>query len=177
MRSLFTFIISLIATLFLGTTTLADRLFFDNDSHLDRVITFFPATTTSGQTFKNPGPLFWGAGRNGTVDLSNLGPDGNPSLGWSGCVKVLFPSQDPASPVPEGKFTFHGQGDLTYFELSLVADPNKNDGIHWIHPVNDQNPGLALGCDHFPCDGIYSKPGSVQTKSTLDTDFQIIIKE
>lgn len=82
MFSHFQHVVSLLVTILLASSALADRLFFDNDSHLDRVITFFPETRHgSNLTFENPGPIFFGAGANLTVDLTNLGPEGYPEIG------------------------------------------------------------------------------------------------
>ncbi|KAK3358981.1 DNase1 protein [Lasiosphaeria hispida] len=75
----------------------------------------------------------------------------------------------PRTPGMLGEVCFNSWGDLTYFDVSAIVNPNDHVGVKKIWPVG--NPENNSGCDDFPCNNAYYQPDDVQTKADQATDF------
>jgi hypothetical protein len=75
-----------------------------------------------------------------------------------------------------GEVCFRCTNGNTYYNVSVVPDPNSNIGINYLFPFNDHTAGQVSGCPHFPCSGSYTKPGDHQTKTTWDNHLVCQVK-
>ncbi|KAJ9148302.1 hypothetical protein NKR23_g5057 [Pleurostoma richardsiae] len=68
-----------------------------------------------------------------------------------------------------GEIAFNSWGDITFFDVSAIVNPNDVNGVSEIYPASAPYTPVS-GCKTWPCDNAYYASDDVQTKSTSDTD-------
>lgn len=63
-----------------------------------------------------------------------------------------------------GEVRFDGYAGATYFDVSAIVNPDDNNGVKEIFPLNSNAP--ISGCQSFPCSNAYNKWDDVATLST-----------
>lgn len=95
---------------------------------------------------------------NGLGTATQTFPDG-----WIG---NFYSVSDGAENTPGmlGEVRFNGYAGATYFDVSAIVNPNDNEGIKELFPVNSNTP--LSGCQTFPCSNAYNQADDVATLST-----------
>ncbi len=97
----------------------------------------------------------------------------------NGQVRVEFPYNwignffsisdgKPVIPGMLGEVAFNEWGDLTYFDVSAIVDPNDWEGVKTMYPASGREP--TSGCERFPCNNAYYLPDDLQTKAVQESD-------
>lgn len=66
-----------------------------------------------------------------------------------------------------GEVKFGGWGQLNYFDVSAIVDPNDKNNVKQMYPADSGSP--MSGCENFPCNNAYYLPDDIQTKSTEES--------
>jgi len=71
------------------------------------------------------------------------------------------------------EFAFNSFGDITYFDVSAIVNPDDKEGVYQIYPTESESP--VSGCQTFACDNAYYLPDDVQTKSSSSSSFVVTL--
>lgn len=67
-----------------------------------------------------------------------------------------------------GEVSFNSWGDLTYFDVSAIVNPDDTTGVYQMYPADSEDP--VSGCPTIEgCTNLYIGSDDVQTKSTTST--------
>lgn len=147
-------------------------LYFINNSGQDRWINFTP---NSGWDGVDDQPIANGEHKN--IDLYGKGPVGDRGRGWQGNFRSHLPGRDRFDAnLVWGEITLRGDFGLTYFDVSVVPNPNAQEGVHFMYPLYDHDTSKISGCEHFPCPGAYVNADDKQTKVTADPDIIVELR-
>ncbi|CAG8959439.1 hypothetical protein HYFRA_00001337 [Hymenoscyphus fraxineus] len=165
-----------LASLVLVSNVAGDKLIFRNRSDQVRWIDFTPNTDgTNGIGDVRVEPR-----QDVEFSMDGYGPEWDRGRGWRG----NFRAHRDGAPreydhIVWGEVCFHCDSqhpEFNTFDVSVVRDPNTQEGIHWMYPRGDPGAGLS-GCDHFPCSTCYVNSGdNWQTKTTTSNDIYVEIR-
>lgn len=150
MRSSFTIVLASLAAL-----ASANSVEFVNQDTITRTVYF-----TQQEGLPSIDPVTIPGLTNHTVEFST---------GWIG---NFFSVSEGADIVPGmlGELRWDGWGDINWFDVSAIVNPNDINGVKTISPKYSGNP--YSGCENYEggCDNAYYAPNDVQTKSTTEKD-------
>lgn len=164
------FINAVLAVLGFAALVQAASLSFLNKDRYDYVMCFIPAKGHAGHA----GVM---VRANSYVKYSKMADD------WNGVVFTIFPGEDALKKfygtpgTVQAEFCFHCQPDPShiYYDISAIKNPNYNDGVHRIWPMDIQ--GYNTGCQRFPCADVYLPSDGIQArKSHSTTDINLVIE-
>lgn len=104
------------------------------------------------------------AGQNVTVEVPT---------GWTGNTYSVSSGKDLGTPGMLAEFAWNSYADATYFDVSAIVDPNDQEGVYQMYPVDTQDP--VSGCWSFACANAYYLPDDVQTKSTTSNHIVVTL--
>lgn len=138
---------------FAALASATNQVTFESLDSTDRTVYFTP---TSGQSDIDATTVAGGASV--TVDF----PDG-----WIGnWYAVKADSEN--TPGMLGEVSFNSWGDLTYFDVSAIVNPDDTNGVYQLYPADSTTP--VSGCVSLAgCTNLYTQSDDVQTKSTTST--------
>jgi hypothetical protein len=94
-----------------------------------------------------------------------------PPANWEGAIHTVYADESCDDPHIVAEFRFQGFNGYTYYDISAVDNCCDQVSVHWVQPKYSLTPWS--GCVTFPCDGSYTKPGDIETKSTPDIDMNV----
>lgn len=104
------------------------------------------------------------AGQNVTVELP---------YGWTGNSYSVSSGNDLGVPGMLAEFAWNSYADATYFDVSAIVEPNDQEGVYQMYPVDTQEP--VSGCWSFACSNAYYLPDDIQTKSTTSNHIVVTL--
>ncbi|KUI71355.1 hypothetical protein VM1G_07187 [Cytospora mali] len=88
-------------------------------------------------------------------------------IGWIGNWYAIT-AGSANNPGMLGEVSFNSWGDLTYFDVSAIVNPEDTDGVYQMYPADSEDP--VSGCETIEgCTNMYILSDDVQTKSTTST--------
>lgn len=92
--------------------------------------------------------------------------------GWTG---NFYSYSSGAENIPGmlAEFAFNSFGDVSYFDVSAIVNPDDKEGVYQIYPTESESP--VSGCQTFACDNAYYLPDDVQTKSSSSSSFVVTL--
>jgi len=73
-----------------------------------------------------------------------------------------------------GEMTFNSWGEMVYFDVSAIVNPDDHDNVKELFPKNTNLP--MAGCQDFPCNNVYNVWNEdYNTKTTLENQFICLV--
>lgn len=132
---------------------------FVSTDDVDRTIYITPSAGVEGMD-----PVTVAAGASVAVNFAS---------GFIGNAYAVIEGQDNV-PGMLAEVNFQGWGDMTYFDVSAIVNPNDVDNVHLMYPAASPNTPVS-GCNPFPCNNAYYLPDDVQTKVTDQTSIIVTL--